>query len=370
MGGPLLPVLRRHFHLPAAKTGLLTSAFPFGMLFALSIFPQLSDRYGRKPILITCFLGLTVGFLLQGKALLSNWSFDSFLRLRAMSGAFAGCAVVIKAFIADAYATTSLPQAMAFREAAGTASYIVGPTLGGHLISLGGIASIAFSGAALSLLAVLLLLFIPPPPQVKRPKAGEGRRREMFLRASPVQLLFVVILVHGLYGLGQSVFDAFFGVWCSESFGFSPARVGEVLTALACLVFIAHTFLYSRLVSRYGLVQVAVMGLLSIACAFIAMSFHMLPLVLLFYAFGVPAFTPSIPTLLAKLAPPHLRGRIIAWDAQVLSVARILSPTLLGFLYDDGPLRAFAFSASALIVAAGLMASQANAVARRSNGTT
>lgn len=370
MGGPLLPVLRKHFHIVAAKTGLLTSAFPFGMLFALAVFPGLSDRYGRRPILIICFAGLTCGFLLQSKALLSNWSFEAFLMLRALSGAFAGCAVVIKAFIADAYTNPKLlPQAMAFREATGTASYIVGPTLGGILISLGGIASITLTGAVLSIASIFILLCMAPAPQVNRGRAKPGNEAD---RTMPWQLVSVVIFVHGLYGLGQSVFEAFFGVWCSEHFGLGPASVGPLLTCLACLVFLAHTFLYRVLVYQFGVVEVAVMGLLSMASAFLAMCAGSLCFVLLFYAFGVPSFTPSVPILLAKLAPAHQRGRIIAVDAGVMSVARILSPALLGLLYEHGPLRAFAFSACMLVLAAGLMASQAPAadgqVAKRPKG--
>lgn len=363
MGGPLLPMLRKHFHLVAAKTGLLTSAFPFGMLFALAVFPGLSDRYGRRPILIICFSGLTCGFLLQAKALLSNWSFETFLIFRALSGAFAGCAVVIKAFIADAYNNPKrLPQAMALREATGTASYIVGPTLGGILISLGGIASITLTGAVLSIASIFILLRMAPTPQVKRGRAKPGDDASGTM---PLQLVSVVIFVHGLYGLGQSVFEAFFGVWCFEHFGLGPASVGTLLTCLACLVFLAHTCLYRVLVNEFGVVDVAVMGLLSMAFAFLAMCAGTLSWVLLFYAFGVPSFTPSVPILLAKLAPAHQRGRLIAVDAGVMSLARILSPALLGLLYENGPLRAFTFSACALVLGAGLMASQARAAEDR-----
>eukprot|EP00913_Durusdinium_trenchii_P020037 g18833.t1 len=274
MSGPLLPVLRKHFHLAAAKTGLLTSAFPFGMLFALMLFPGLSDRYGRvsamrrsrKPILMICFSGLTCGFLLQAKALLSNWSFETFLKLRAFSGAFAGCAAVLKAFLADVYTGRALlPEAMAFREAAGTAAYIVGPSLGGLLICFADAKAIPLAGAVLSILAILLLLAVPERRgQAQRPRpspsADEATARREKRRRGAGRLLSVVILVHGLYALGQSVFEAFFGVWCAESFGFSPARVGQVLTSLALLVFLTHTFLYSRLVSRLGIMNVGVLG--------------------------------------------------------------------------------------------------------------
>eukprot|EP00913_Durusdinium_trenchii_P020036 g18832.t1 len=97
------------------------------------------------------------------------------------------------------------------------------------------------------------------------------------------------------------------------------------------------------------------------------MSHHRLILTLLLYAFGVPAFTPSVPILLARFSPERFRGRIIAMDAWVMSVARILSPALLGLMYEHGPLRAFRFSSFTLFVAAGLMASQRHYVKRQKN---
>ena len=83
-----------------------------------------------------------------------------------------GMCQVIKALLADSYNVIELPRAMALREAAGTAAYIVGPTLGGCLLAFGGIASVAYFGAFLSLCAIPLLLLVPerPLPKAARPR--------------------------------------------------------------------------------------------------------------------------------------------------------------------------------------------------------
>ncbi|CAJ1358707.1 unnamed protein product [Effrenium voratum] len=352
MGGPLLPALRNFFHLAASKTGMITSAFPLGMLLALPIFPALSDRYGRKPILIVCFAGVGGGFLLQALALASHCTFSRFLQLRVLSGAFAGSATVIKALIADSYKGEDLAQAMAYREAAGTAAFIAGPTLGGILLSLGGISAVAAASGSLSLIAALLVVFYLHPP----PKVSKGSSPSSTKLSSNLRVLSLIIVAHCLFCSGQAAFDAFFAVWCSESFGWSPALVGSVLTSLACLVFASHAFVYRRLVRKFGVVRMAVAGLLSLAGALLAMSRPRLLLaVLALYGFGVPAFTPSVPTLLARNSSQ--RATVLAVDAAASAVARILAPAVLGLVYDKNPQSAFFAAAVCLVMAAGLMSS-------------
>ncbi|CAK0896149.1 unnamed protein product [Prorocentrum cordatum] len=131
LGGPVLPALKAHFGVATAETGLITSAFPTGLFLASFVFPALSDRMGRKPVLVMSYLGVGTGFVLQAIAISSGAPFGAFLALRAGSGAFAGASTVVKAYIADVTKKEDLPSAMAAREAAATLAYLLGPLLGG-----------------------------------------------------------------------------------------------------------------------------------------------------------------------------------------------------------------------------------------------
>jgi MFS family permease len=174
---PLNPALGSHFHLPTgASFGSLTSAYPAGMLVGLITWPRLSDKLGRKKIMVVSLLGSGIGLSLQSLAVLKNKGFGVFLASRILTGVFSGSAPVAKAFLADIgderenqlamerasfendnvdgddansnadsgsdsdpgitsveEETGLVSKYLGWRDAASTLSYILGPALGGIL---------------------------------------------------------------------------------------------------------------------------------------------------------------------------------------------------------------------------------------------
>ena len=105
----------------SARVGMLTSAYPFGMLAGLAVWPRLSDKRGmRKPILVLSLGGVGLGLAAQSAALARNAPLWTFLSLRALSGACGGASPVAKAYLADAATGDQLPRWLAWREAAAT----------------------------------------------------------------------------------------------------------------------------------------------------------------------------------------------------------------------------------------------------------
>ena len=134
---PITPALKRHFSLQVgASFGMLTSAYPLGMMVGLALWPQLSDRVGRRPVISISLFGNFLGLALQGMALLKQWPLPALLALRVFTGSCSGSSPVAKAYLADVGAASGqLPRYVAWRDAASTLAYIVGPTLGGLLYS-------------------------------------------------------------------------------------------------------------------------------------------------------------------------------------------------------------------------------------------
>lgn len=135
MAGPITPALGFHFGLDVgASLGLLTSAYPLGMLCGLFFWPALSDRVGRKPVMALSLLGSGLGLAAQGLAVQASWSLNAFLALRVLTGSMAGSSPVAKAYLADLGSSAGkLPQFMAWRDAASTLAFIVGPLASGQL---------------------------------------------------------------------------------------------------------------------------------------------------------------------------------------------------------------------------------------------
>lgn len=378
MTGPVLPALREHFELSAARTGLITSAFPLGMFAAVFLFPALSDVLGRKPMLLVSYIGVGVLLILQGVAVYGNLSFETFLMLRFFCGTFAGASTVVKAYIADMSSPENLPQSMAYRESAATLAFIVGPIIGGVVLSNGnlqailvlqGVASI-LAGAVVALLLRRLPARAPHAQTVKRSPAtakggslaADGSRGEGSSCTSWAPLVITMALSCS-YNFGQSFFDAFFAVHCADRLALGASAIGAAQTAMALIVLLVAAGFYGVTVRRLGLVETAALGLLLIGLGLGASggagSPPWLAVGVLFYAVGVPLFSPTVATMLSRGAPAHRRGFVLGADSAVNCVARVLSPVLLGAVYEASPVRAFGF------VAVGAFLGSALAVAHR-----
>mmetsp|Transcript_43866 Transcript_43866/g.80144 ORF Transcript_43866/g.80144 Transcript_43866/m.80144 type:complete len:479 (-) Transcript_43866:35-1471(-) len=367
MNGPIIPSLRKHFGLAAAKTGFISSAFPFGAIFAATIFPALSDRIGRKPVLLMSYAGVGMGFILQGLAVANGLPFAAFISLRVLSGAFAGASVVVKAYLADVASKATLPKYMARREAAGTLAFIIGPAISGILLSLTSVSFVvAFSGATSLLAAALVLLLLEKQQKPKLGSTGKPSSaaaaasslpsEEADSRARRRAIIVSMMLVSFFYNIGQSFFDSFFGVLMVERFSVSPATLGQMFTVLACLVFVTAGWLYYPLVRFASTSAVAAGGLalMALGMRLLGAAGGMAAVVagVLLYGVGLPLFTPSVPIILTEASPPGRRGLILGIDSAVNTVARVLSPTLMGMIYQ-GHGAAAAFQRASLVLVGG-----------------
>ena len=138
MAGPITPALGNHFGLSVgASFGSLTSAYPLGMLLGLFLWPSLSDRIGRKPVMAISLFGSGLGLALQSLVIQNNGSLSLFLAMRVLTGSFAGSSPISKAFLADVgYKDGKLPRYLALKDASATGAFIVGPALGGIMYDI------------------------------------------------------------------------------------------------------------------------------------------------------------------------------------------------------------------------------------------
>ena len=385
--GPITPGLVSHFNIPSANVGYLTSAYPLGMFGALFLWPQLSDRVGRKPILVLSLMGVGAGLVLQGLCVRSGWSLQAFLALRVLSGAFAGASPVVKAYLADASTPESLPQLMAWREASCTFAFIVGPTLGGLLFAGYSLhAAISVTGWASIAAAALVLAFMSAPEAMKaasedgKQKAGTaklegdtgergGNEPPTVTKISPpgvydpdalscplgrnyLTAVATICTTSFLYNAGQSTFDSFFPLLLSKKLAMNPTQIGGLLTALSAVSFTVSATLFAPVQKVLGLTKTTVMGLSLVALGLVAIGqagAGLVPPSAFVYVAGLPLFTPAIPILLMQCVPPTRRGTVMGVDSAINSMARIISPIIFGRLFASDP--AIAFTVAGFVVA-------------------
>lgn len=388
MAGPITPALGQHFGLTVgASFGSLTSAYPLGMLFGLFLWPSLSDRWGRPPIITFTLLGTGLGLAAQAYIVSTNRSLWMFLLSRVVTGSFAGASPVSKAYLADVSNNSSnrkntLSRNLAWRDAACTSAFLVGPLLGG--VFLGSTTSLPFVISVSSIASLLAALVVGAVVQethvggvaasaTATPTATDavvGQEKDMVPNKFDSSLLIscplgtslwsgvaTVCLVSFLFNVGDSTFHAFFSTLL-KSGNVSASSIGLVYSSLAALSLGVSTFATARIMKNFGPVVTCASGLGAVATGLLVIGSgsNVVQFVLAaaaIYSCGVPLYSPTIPTMLLRCVPPNRRGFILGLDGAINTLARIVAPLLMGHLYKTrGPAAAFGLAGKATVIAA------------------
>lgn len=358
MTTPALPLLRATYHLSPERVGLISASFAAGMFFAVAFLPRWSDRHGRKWTASVALMCVACGFALQGCAIFQRLRFEQFLLVRFMTGLFAGCNPIFKAYLADVVPYSRLPEFMIYREASATMAFIVGPSLGGWLAaSWLGPAGPFWATAVSQMLGSLLIAGLveesvglrepPAPDDSPRPPAGAKADMERW-QWSPAALVF---LMSFLYVISQSCFSSFFPLLMSDRFGSLPGDIGQTTTRTAVVALVFQVCLYRRLVRWISLKWVSFLGA---AAIFLGLALLGCPGAKLWvgigiYGFGVASFPAYIPTVLARVVPRTQRGVALGMDSIVNNICRIWAPWQLGQLYSRSPSLCFSAGGSSML---------------------
>lgn len=393
MAGPITPALGKHFSLNVGVSfGSLTSAYPFGMLFGLFLWPRLSDKVGRKPIMTMSLLGSGVGLVLQSLVIRSNASLGAFLAARALTGTFAGSSPISKAYLADiGYKDGDLPRYLALRDAASTMAFIVGPVLGGVMYDIRGramrvskpavlntAASLSFTIAISAVASLLAAVFVGTFVKDVAPTASNDEQMNDQIDDAGEELISCplgrsmwtgvasVCLVSFLFNIGDSTFHAFFSALLRDGAGLGTRGIGILFTALACVSFTVSTTGTSWILKTFGPVAACALGMGFIGSGLLAFAAAAWPGIAVqpqlavlaaaaaIYYCGVPLYGPSVPTMLLRCVPSSKRGAIMGLDGAINTVGRIISPLMMGEIYRRfGAGAAFGLAGSLVLVGMG-----------------
>lgn len=381
MASPIQPALGKHFDLPlGASFGSLSSAYPLGMMFGVFLWPTLSDVIGRKVVMATTLAGSSIGLMLQSYGVRRQWTLQQFLATRVLTGCFAGNSPISKAYLADRgseHNGADLTKYLAWKDAASTLAFIVGPLIGGLLYQGGksvvdnntkSISFVIMCSAVASLVASLSIITCVKSnitatkkfttsnastsnhsPTESEIEADADAEKSSGIIACPLgtRLWTGVATVAGitaLYHIADSAFFAFFPSLLQNRLNFDTQSVGLAFTMFAFISFSMSAFVSSRFVKRWGPVAACSTGLGAIGTSLVALGYiasrfqirGVVPFTLgaasLYYV-GVPLYGPSVPTMLLQCVPANKRGTVMGLDGIVNTVARVLSPLAMGEIH-------------------------------------
>jgi MFS family permease len=341
---------------PAVAT-MIVGTYAVGQFLANMLWGPLSDRYGRKPMLLISMAGSAASYLTLALAQ-DLWVLGV---ARALNGIMSGNLAVAMAYVADVTPVEKRAQGMGYVGGAISLGFIMGPALGGLL---GGAdaasASLLLPGlvaAATSVItAVGTILFLKESlPVERRRRSGSGPSQGALQAAKTVvsrpvlaQMVFVGFLVY--FAMAQ--FETIFPLWSHARFAWGPREVGISFTYLGLLVGLTQGVLVGRLVPRFGEGRLVVTGLISYAIGLVIMiqapSWQLMLFGITFTAMGGALFITTMSSMASKQAAEHERGLVLGVYQSGSWLGRAAGPPVSGLLFEhvsvNGPLVLAAFT--------------------------
>ena len=338
---PLLPFYAATFGATSSIIGLMLGANALAQLIGAPIFGRLSDRYGRRPLLLLGLVGTVAGFLMLGFARSLWMLFAS----RIVDGLLGGNTSLAQAYITDVTDTKSRAKGLGFIGASFGLGFIFGPAIGGTLSASGNYALPAFVAAGLSglnLLGVLLWLPESLPPE-RRAAAATNPRMALTLRALWEALnrpcVGPLLHVRLFFGLAFTMFQTIFAVFASKRLGLSAQSTGYVLTYVGLLVVAIQGGGIGLLTKRFSEKQLtfggsALLSLSLLAWALVP-SLALLLVVLAPLALAAGVLQVTINSALTKSVYPEEVGGMLGLSAALDSGTRVVAPIVGGFLIGN-----------------------------------
>ena len=356
---PILPLFaERQFNLNPASVSLLVSAYFIAQFFAGPLLGQLSDRYGRIPLLIISQLGSAASFFLMAAA---GGAWLLYVA-RVVDGITGGNIIIAQAYVSDITPSEKRTEAFGYIFAAFGIGFIIGPALGGLLSAWFG-PRFPFVIAAVSALvtsAMCLMLEETVQPAKAAPlfrgstlKAPRPTLKATppVIRLSPAEVMhntpLLMILAVGFIGqFGLGMVQATFALYAATvlfrgtSINTTNLGIGLLLAMVGLGQFVTQTWLIRPLKERFGDARLVILGNLLRAAALVIYAVVVSPwlaaLGSLFFAVGMGLTMPPLQTLATRTVDETQRGGVLGVFQSAVSLAIILSTAIAGVIFSAG----------------------------------
>ncbi len=339
---PIIPYYVESMGAGGTELGLLVASYAVMRLVFGPFWGSLSDRVGRKPVLMVGMLGYAITMFWFGLAT-ELWML--FLA-RSLSGILSSAtSPTTMAYISDSTAEEDRGQGMGILGAAVGLGTVLGPGIGGLLagdtvnrtaLSL----PFYIAGTSALLALVLIWLLLPeslPSTERKTTKLGSSGidiRQIWKALYSPIGVMLVMAL---LVAFAVTTFFSIFGLYALDRFGYGPSMVGIVLMVVGLVSAMAQGLLTGPLTKKWGEPAVIQVSLLAAAIGFAGLALAAsTPAVLIataIFALGTALLSPAVTSLTSKYT--HLpQGITMGLSNSFMSLGRIIGPLWAGFIYD------------------------------------
>jgi multidrug resistance protein len=329
----------REYNTTALAVSLLTVLYAVSQFIAAPILGKISDKYGRRPILLFCLFGSAIGYFIFG---IGGALWILFLS-RIIDGFTGGNISIATAIITDVSALEDRTKNLGLIGAAFGLGLIIGPLIGG-LFSQISLAAPAYAAGIFSLAATVVGYFILPEslPQSKRnhntlklndlnPLGSIGK----FI-TRPIVGIFLAVFI--IVNFTFSGFTITLPVYVINKFAIDPLNIGGLLFVAGIVSTVVQGGLIGKLAKKFGDKKLLIAGILFLTSGLIlflfAQIFWLLYIILGIISMGIGLITPTLNSQISKMVLPSELGEIFGVNTSLNSLMTIIGPLTAGLVYD------------------------------------
>ncbi len=354
---PILPFYVESMGASGRDLGLLMAIFALMQLIFAPIWGSLSDKIGRKPVLLVGIFGNGLALLLMGLATQMWMLFAA----RALAGILSSATLpTAMAYIGDSTSDKHRSGAMGAIGAAMGVGMVLGPGIGGWLAEMA-LSYPFYLAAALSGIVLFFVWFmLPESLAMEHRTAADGKVKGVDFGAMWRALfgpLGFLMFMSFLVSFGMTSFEGIFGLYALERYGYGPSQVGMILMVVGITSAIVQGGFTGRLTKRWGETRVMQGALLVSAVGFAVMLLaKTLPMVMLttsFFVLGNALLRPVLASMISQRSTRTEQGIALGLHNSFMSLGRIVGPTWSGFVFDVNIL--FPYMSGAVVMSIGTL---------------
>jgi MFS family permease len=354
---PLLPFYAKSFNASPFQIALVFSAYAIGAFFGEPFWGRLSDRIGRKPLLVSTVAGNCLCYLALAFAPNVYVAFA----VRLLGGMASGNGSVVQGYIADVSPPDDRAGKMSLLSAAYNVGFIVGPALGGLLAH----PSAGHAGFRIPLIvcsclsavcATAIFFFVRESRQRHDRFTHQPSRWAVLGNALRTPIISRLMLVTFLAGCAFNGTEYVFGLWTQARFAWGPQQVGSAFAVVGIVAAINQIFLTGRLSRRFGEARVLAAGMaltmvFTVLQAFSTGGWMTVPF-LAIAAWGQSVAWPNVSALLSRNVDWEHQGQYLGLNNAVGASARLVGPSIAAFAFSDVSVNAPFFTSAFLVLPA------------------
>ena len=340
---PVLPLYTERFGASPFTTGLLLAVYS-GMGFIFSpVVGALSDRIGRRSILLLSTIGQATGFFIMGAATTLLWLFIA----RTIDGIFGANVSATQAYVADVTPPQDRSRALGLLGAAFGLGFICGPMLGGVLSLISLSAPFYFAGALAAANAVLIFFILPESLPLEN---RSGLNRETFVtlfREGRGRVIVPLMAAYFFMMAGFSIMTAFFAIFTEDRFGYNASANGYIFAGVGVISVIVQGAMIGRLIKNFTEKGIALTGVALLACSLFALPLVQTLTTLLLVGAGIAVgnsfINPTMNGLVSRSVNKYWQGRVLGLMQACASLGRFFGPLIGGWFLVFNPRRTLDF---------------------------